>query len=261
VTTTIHIGWGYLFIIHLDMGVLGAAIALNLTYISGYVAQEFYINVIAHEFFKDFLQPIFTKKSFDGPGAKEFLRLGVPGTMMQCAEWWAFELLAIFAGMMGKHQLAAQVAVINIIGFIFMVPLGVQFSASALVGGCVGSKNVPLAKKHAITHIIYCELLMTIIMVLIKFNEDAVAGLFTDHPEDIAYIKEVLSLMSIYLILDGIHGVNTGIVRAVGKQFRASVATLCCYYIFGMPLALILGFKADMGLVGFWLGFTVALSF
>ena len=160
--------------------------------------------------------------------------------MMQCAEWWAFELLAIFAGMMGKHQLAAQIAVINIIGFIFMVPLGVQFSASALVGGQVGANNVALAKKHAITHVIYATFLMTIIMVIIKLNEDFVAGLFTDHPEDIKYIKEVLSLISVYLILDAVHGVNTGIVRAVGKQMKASIATLCCYYMFGMPLALIL---------------------
>lgn len=180
--------------------------------------------------------------------------------MMQCAEWWAFELLAIFAGMMGKHQLAAQIAVINIIGFIFMVPLGVQFSASALVGGQVGANNVALAKKHAITHVIYATFLMTIIMVTIKLNEDFVAGLFTDHPEDIKYIKEVLSLISVYLILDAVHGVNTGIVRAVGKQMKASIATLCCFYMFGMPLALILGFKADMGLVGFWLGFTIALT-
>ena len=66
--------------------------------------------------------------------------------------------------------------------------------------------------------------------------------------------------MSIYLILDAVHGVNTGIVRALGKQFMASVATLICYYAFGMPLAIFLGFKLAMGVKGFWLGFTIALS-
>ena len=107
------------------MGVAGAALALNITYTTNYFAQELYIRAIDWQFFKEFMQPIFTRESFNWDGAKEFLRLGVPGTMMQCAEWWAFELLAIFAGMLGKHQLAAQVACINIIGFIFMVPLGV----------------------------------------------------------------------------------------------------------------------------------------
>ena len=70
----------------------------------------------------------------------------------------------------------------------------------------------------------------------------------------------MLDIISIYLVLDAVHGVNTGIVRALGKQMRASIATLSCYYIFGMPLALVLGFKLDMGLVGFWLGFTCALT-
>lgn len=84
--------------------------------------------------------------------------------------------------------------------------------------------------------------------------------MFTQDEEDIYFIKEVLTIMSAYLVLDAWHGVNTGIVRALGKQFHASVATLCCYYGFGLPLALVLGFKVEMGLVGFWLGFTIALT-
>ena len=106
-TTVCHIGWAYYFIVSLDMGVGGAALALNLTYIINYLAQEIYINYIDWNFFKDFMQPLFVRESFNWVGSKEFLKLGVPGTLMQCAEWWAFELLAIFAGMLGTHQLAA----------------------------------------------------------------------------------------------------------------------------------------------------------
>ena len=69
----------------------------------------------------------------------------------------------------------------------------------------------------------------------------------------------MIPVLCVYLIFDAVHGVNTGIVRGVGKQTAASVATLICYYGFGMPLALLLGFKKDLGLVGFWAGFTVAL--
>ncbi len=116
-----------------------------------------------------------------------------------------------------------------------------------------------MAKKHAITHLIYAVLIMTIIMVIIKANENFVSSIFTQDEEDIYYIKEVLDLISAYIVLDAVHGVNTGIVRALHKQFVASIATLCCYYIFGMPLALLLGFKLDMGVKGFWLGFTFAL--
>ena len=124
----------------------------------------------------------------------------------------------------------------------------------------MGAKNAKVAQRHALTHVIYALFLMVVIMLAIKLNEDWVASLFTDNPQDVFYIKQVLNIISVYLVLDSLHGVNTGIVRALGKQFRASIATICCYYIFGLPLALVLGFKMEMGLVGFWIGFTAALT-
>jgi len=57
---------------------------------------------------------------------------------MQCFEWWAFELIAIFAGLLSVNDLAAQVAIVNIVGLVYMIPLGVQFAASGLVGNMIG---------------------------------------------------------------------------------------------------------------------------
>ena len=169
-TVACHFGWGYLFIIYLDWGVAGAALSLNLTYILNFSVQEIYIRCCAWNFFKDFLQPLFSVKSFDWNGSKEFLRLAIPGTLMQCAEWWAFELLAIFAGMLGPHHLAAQVAVINIIGLIYMVPFGIQFVASANVGGEVGAGNPAMAKKHALSHVTFSLIVMGAIVLTMKLN-------------------------------------------------------------------------------------------
>ena len=60
---------------------------------------------------------------------------------MLCFEWWCFEVLAIFAGMLSTEELAAQIAIINIIGLMYMIPLGVQFAASSLVGIEIGRGN------------------------------------------------------------------------------------------------------------------------
>ena len=98
-----------------------------------------------------------------------------------------------------------------------MVPLGVQFAAAATIGGQVGAGNASMAKKHASTHVAFAVLVMFVIMICIMFNKDTVAGLFTSDEDDIYYIKSVLDIISVYLMLDAVHGVNTGIVRAVGK--------------------------------------------
>ena len=47
----------------------------------------------------------------------------------------------MFAGILGVTELAAQIGIMNINGLIFMFSLGVQFSASGLVGNMLGADN------------------------------------------------------------------------------------------------------------------------
>mmetsp|Transcript_107060 Transcript_107060/g.148110 ORF Transcript_107060/g.148110 Transcript_107060/m.148110 type:complete len:147 (-) Transcript_107060:60-500(-) len=133
ITAALHFLWLWLFITYLDLGVvLGAAIALNMTYCLTFLNQTIYCSIIKREFFKPLTADYFSKDTFSD--WKPFLKKGVPGTLLQCFEWWAFELLAIFAGYLGTNELAAEVAVINIIGLCYMIPLGIGFTASGLVG-------------------------------------------------------------------------------------------------------------------------------
>ena len=44
----------------------------------------------------------------------------------------------------------------------------------------------------------------------------------------------------------------------MNRQTYGSVYTLFCYYILGMPLALVLAFNSKMGITGLWLGFSIA---
>lgn len=68
----------------------------------------------------------------------DYLRIGLPGAMMLCFEWWAFEILAVISGWIGVQALAAEVIIINIVSFIFMIPLGIACAASALTGINIG---------------------------------------------------------------------------------------------------------------------------
>ena len=77
------------------------------------------------------------------------------------------------------------------------------------MGEQVGAGNASLAKKHAITHIVWSVGVMLIIMACLRIFDDTVAGMFTENEEDQGYIKEVLNVLSVYLIGDAIHGVIT----------------------------------------------------
>lgn len=115
---------------------LGAALALNTTFCLTFLSQTFYCSVIKREFLRPLTAPFFTKDTLSDWGP--YLRKGIPGTLLQCGEWWAYEFLAIAAGYLGTIELAAEIAIINLVGFIYMIPLGISFTASGLVGTKIG---------------------------------------------------------------------------------------------------------------------------
>jgi len=85
--------------------------------------------------------------------------------LMLCFEWWAFELLAIFTGLLGVNELAAEVVIINMVSFIFMLPLGISYSASALTGNYLGEGKIDLAKRFATLTVVFDIILTTIIVI------------------------------------------------------------------------------------------------
>jgi MATE family multidrug resistance protein len=176
-------------------------------------------------------------------GILNFLKIGVPGMLMLCFEWWAFELLAIFTGTLGVYQLATEVVIINLISFIFMLPLGISYSASALTGNYIGEGKIDLAKKFAQMSIFFCILCTSFIVLCMGIWRDNVAALFTNEPNVIEIYKNTNWVLLIYIFFDTIHGVQSGIIRGLGLQIYGSVYTLFCYYVLGMPLALVLCFK------------------
>lgn len=186
------------------------------------------------------------------------MRIGFAGAMMLCFEWWAFELLAIFSGYLGVNDLAAEVVIINMVSFIFMLPLGISYAASCLVGNYIGEQNIKMAKRFAnltIAFDVICTIVVIIIFVTLK---ESIARLFTTEAKVVEIIDSVLWIICIYIFFDTIHGVQSGIIRGLGRQAYGSIYTLICYYVFGMPLALIFAFLLHWGVAGLWAGFTIA---
>lgn len=61
---------------------------------------------------------------------------------MCCFEWWCFEILAIFAGLIDIESLAAQIICVNILSLIYMLPQGASYAASAFTGYFLGQMKI-----------------------------------------------------------------------------------------------------------------------
>ena len=62
--------------------------------------------------------------------------------------------------------MAAEVVIINLVAFIFMLPLGISYSASALTGNFLGEDKVDLAKRFATLAVVFNVIVTTIIVAL-----------------------------------------------------------------------------------------------
>ena len=60
-----------------------------------------------------------------------FLRLGLPGMLMICLEWWAFEIGTVISGMLGETELAVNSVLFNTLAIVYMV-------STLLVYMCLG---------------------------------------------------------------------------------------------------------------------------
>ena len=93
---------------------------------------------------------------------------------MLCFEWWVFELLAIFSGLMSVEALAAEVIVVNIVALIFMVPLGTGYAASAFTGYFLGQGKIDKAKKYSRVTILFDVVVTIIVLILLNAFHDGI---------------------------------------------------------------------------------------
>ena len=100
IATILHLPLSYLLAFKCGLDIRGLALAssikdaalLSILVLYGRCSARIYPS----------LQPPLSAASFSGWG--EYLKVSVPATVMICAEWWAFEILTVIAGLIGVEQ-------------------------------------------------------------------------------------------------------------------------------------------------------------
>lgn len=80
---------------------------------------------------------------------REYMSIGWYGALLECLSWWNLNICFMFSGYLGVSQIATQVVIMQIKNFTTMIPTGVAFAASGLVGNCIGMNQVVRAKQYA----------------------------------------------------------------------------------------------------------------
>jgi MATE family, multidrug efflux pump len=87
-----------------------------------------------------------------------------------------------------------------------------------------------------------------------------ILGILTDRPDVIAATRPLLLVAAFFQISDGVQGTGAGVLRGAGDTRFAFVANVVGHYAVGLPVALLLGFHAHLGIVGIWWGLCGGLT-
>ncbi|KAM7495447.1 hypothetical protein LguiB_030056 [Lonicera macranthoides] len=252
-----HIGIAYVLVHFTAMGFEGAALAASISLWASIMMLGSYVF-----FAKKFRQTWtgFSLESFHHLLSN--LKLALPSAAMVCLEYWAFELLVLLAGLMTNAEITTSLIAmcVNTEAIAYMFTYGLSATASTRVSNELGAGNSNAAKNAMAVTLKLSILLALAIVLALVFGHNVWAGLFSDSPVIIEKFGSMAPLLVISIILDSVQGVLSGVARGCGWQHWAVCINLAMFYLIGMPIAAVLGFKLNLNAKGLWVGLICGLG-
>ncbi|KAF9285861.1 hypothetical protein BGZ68_003522 [Mortierella alpina] len=238
---------------YIGIGYIGAPIATSISYWTMLILLLVYIRFVdGYQGWGGWSMDAFT-------GWPAFLKLAIPGVLMVCTEWWAFEVVSLAASYLGTIALAGQSVVVQTSSLLYTIPFGISIAASNRVGNLIGKgdhRSAKIASRVSLALAVIFGMVNSTMLIIFK---ERWGRLFSEDPEVVKTVAMVLPLVALFQISDGIAGVGGGVLRGVGLQHLGAVLNLVAYYLVAFPIGYVLTFKLGFGLKGLWSALCLAL--
>ncbi|XP_057732436.1 protein DETOXIFICATION 14-like [Arachis stenosperma] len=251
VTFFFHIAFCWILVFEFQLGNLGAAFSLGISYWLNVILLGLYMKFSAQ--CEKTRAPI-SMELFHGLG--EFLCYAVPSAGMICLEWWSFELLTLLSGLLPNPELEASVLSIcySITTTIYTMPEAIGSAASTRVSNALGAGSPKEARVAVVAAMTLAGSQALLVSSIIFGCRNIIGYVFSYEQDVLDYVTDMAPLICVSIILDTLHGTLSGIARGCGWQQLGTYVNLGAYYVLGIPLAAILGFWVQLRGKGLWIG-------
>ncbi|KAL9151556.1 hypothetical protein ABFS82_11G059400 [Erythranthe guttata] len=246
----LHVFFSWLLMFRLRWGMAGGAAVLNGSWWFIVVAQLVYIfSGRCGRAWSGFCWGAF--ENLWG-----FARLSMASAVMLCLEVWYFTALILFAGYLKNAEVAVDAlsTCININGWAVMLALGLNAAVSVRVSNELGADHPRTAKFSMVVVVISAIFLSLIITTILLIFNKQYPYLFSESPQVIEAIYQLTPLLALALLVNNVQPALSGVAIGAGRQALVAYMNITCYYIFGVPLGLLLGYGFKKGVQGIWLG-------
>lgn len=245
----LHTGILYLFISVFKWGTAGAAAAYDISAWVVAIAQVVYVVTRCKDCWSGLSMLAF--KEIWG-----FVRLSIASAVMLCLEIWYFMTIIVLTGHLEDPIIAVGSLSIcmNINGWEGMLFIGINAAISVRVSNELGSGNPRAAKYSVVVTIVESLLIGIFFMAVIMATKNHFAIVFTNSIEMRKAVAELAYLLGITMVLNSVQPVISGVAVGGGWQALVAYINLFCYYVVGLPLGFLLGYKTNLGVEGIWIG-------
>lgn len=252
----LHILLTWIVVYVLDYGLIGAALTLSFSWWLLVILSGLYI----------VLSPS-CKETWTGLSMRAFkgiwpyFKLTVASAIMLCLEIWYFQGLVLISGLLPNPTIALDSISIcmNYLNWDMQFMLGLAAAASVRVSNELGAGH-PSVAKFSVLVVTGTSILISIVFsAIILIFKVGLSTLFTSDTEVIEAVSEITPLLAISVFLNGIQPILSGVAIGSGWQTVVAYINLATYYIIGLPIGCVLGFKTSLGAAGIWWGMIVGV--
>jgi MATE family multidrug resistance protein len=198
-------------------------------------------------------------RHFEPTRIRRLALLGAPAGGQIFVEIAIFAMVTFLIGTLGRLPLAGHEIALNCASLTFMVPFAISAAAAVRVGQAIGRKAPAEAASAGWAAIALGAGAMAIFSAVIFVCPHLIASSFTEDPGVIAATIPLLFVAAIFQFFDGLQITATGALRGAGNTHAGLVVQIIGYWIIGLPIGYLFGFRLHQGAVGLWLGLCAGL--
>lgn len=192
---------------------------------------------------------------------KDILKTGAPISIALFIEFLGFNVSAVLLGTFSATLSAAHNIIITLISLAYTLPFSISNALSVKVGFLNGKGNYLSIKRYTLSaHYLMLMCVICTTSAFIFFGKN-LTELFSKDINVINSTIPVMSLVSCFLLFDGIQCINGGTLKGLKETKPIAFIMAFSYILISIPLGCILAYKYNIVLKGFWTGLSLALLF
>lgn len=246
----LHIFLSWLFVVKLNLGLIGAVIVLNFSWCLVLICLFLYtLCGGCPRTWSGFSMEAFS-------GLWDFVKLSISSGVMLCLENWYYRILIVMTGNLQNAKIAVDALSIcmNINGWEMMIPLGFFAGTGVRVANELGSGNGKGAKFATVVSVTQSTVIGLFFWVLIMLFHNEMALIWTTSHPVLQAVHTLSILLAFTVLLNSVQPILSGVAVGSGWQSYVAYINLGCYYLIGVPLGIIMGWVFHCGVLGIWAG-------